>query len=550
MVAGDTGADTQLLFPGPICMKTLFTYLLLTGCFCLINWFSLLAQSASCGNLVFNGDFETYKPPIRGFLSNVLSPNPNNSGDELTGWQSTNTYSPDYYNTNSPGYSYGGTLPSAAPYGAFTPYNNSAGAIGLITYSRVLTPFINYPEEYIAGTLTNPLDDGYYYASMRVRSASASPPVTQFARIGLDITVASPIDYSSAFPYKLFTPTGCGIQSSTYITNTSNWTRVSGIFQGIPGAQHINVGNFDPYNFDPYNSTVNPSNFAYTYIDQVEVFKIPIAGSNISCLNSPIILGEGCAIPGAKYAWTKDGGSIFATTLHPTVSPSTYAVYTLTVTLPDNSTYSSDVAISDCNCTKEMQNIDIEDRDVCSNSTLYFVPVYDAGPYDQAYAGSNGFTWSVTGQAYGQLGTSPVSGRICLFVVPNRSILQPIFEVSMTYHYADGCTASTTNYQGWDYSSCYPYRQAYTITPNPASSQLTITREPSPETASSTGKKLALKQEPIEVRLYNSFGKAVREGKVIADQLILDIHDLPDGIYYLRSGAGESATSKTIEIRH
>lgn len=533
-------------------MKSPFTYLLLAGCFCFSSFSSSLAQSTSCGNLVFNGDFETYNPPLRGILGNVASPSPANTGDELTGWQSTNTFDLSYYNTNGPARpQYQSSNPGNSPYGSFTPYNNSAGAIGLITYSRVLTPFINYPENYIAGTLTSPLDGGFYYASMQVRSASVSPPVSQFARIGIDITVASPIDYSSVFPYKLFTPTGCGIQSSTYITNTANWTRVSGIFQGIPGAQHINIGNFDPYNFDPYNSTVNPSNFAYAYVDQVEVFKIPTAGSNISCLNSPIILGEGCAIPGARYAWTKDGGSVFATTLHPTISPSTYAVYTLTVTLPDGSTYSSDVEISDCNCTKQMQNIDIEDRDVCSNSTLYFVPVYDAGPFDQAYAGSSGFTWSVTGQAYAQLGTSPVSGRVCLFVVPNRSILQPIFEVSMTYHYADGCTASTTNYQSWDYSSCYPYRQAtYTATPNPVASELTIIRESPTKAASSAAEKNTVAQAPIEVRLYNSFGKLVKEGKGTANQLVLDVQDLPDGIYYLRSGYGENVISKSIEVRH
>jgi len=509
------------------------------------------AHAQNAGNLIINGNFDAQKvSTLSGFVYNIKSLGSDH--DELADWESTNYSSPDYYATNAPNRSQ--TNPNSSVIGSFTPYNYSAspsahnGCIGLVTIG-----YVNQPpsySEYVTQKLAAPLSTSRtYYASMQVYRARVSEYVTT---IGLDITTNNQIDYANG-SNKHFVASGVGIQSPGYIT-AQQWTPVRGTFQGN-GGQYINIGNLQPGNYQqtsPYIPTPQPHvETAYQYIDDVQVYPINIAGSDaIVYCGMPTTIGENYTIPGATYSWsTNPSTSSLPSTPQLTVNPAVSTVYTLTVTLPNGTVFSSSATVEVNEA--EMYAIDSEDGNTCTNGgTIFYVPLYTPGPYDPAYAGTNGITWSISGQAYGgNWGPSPISGRPALWVVPNRSIIQPQYEVTMTYHYANGCTATNTNYLGWDWSVCYPYRQAYSVKPNPAASELVVARTPFANNNAAESRD-ASAQSPIEVRLYSSFGTLVKEGKTPADQLVIDVQDLPNGIYYLRSGTGKNAVSKAIEVRH
>ena len=90
---------------------------------------------------------------------------------------------------------------------------------------------------------------------------------------------------------------------------------------------------------------------------------------------------------------------------------------------------------------------------------------------------------------------------------------------------------------------------SYSFAPNPANSELTITATDEGEstngamTASST-------VPPFEADLYNNYGKKVKTKKSEKGKVVLDVHDLPDGIYNLRAGEGKKALSEHIQITH
>ena len=68
---------------------------------------------------------------------------------------------------------------------------------------------------------------------------------------------------------------------------------------------------------------------------------------------------------------------------------------------------------------------------------------------------------------------------------------------------------------------------SYSFAPNPASSELTVT-------ASGEGQPA----EPFDADLYDSFGKKVKTKKSEQGKAVLDVRDLPNGLYNLRAGKG------------
>lgn len=513
---------------------------------------AVLRSGAVC-NYVINGNFDSQNTIPSGFFGNIyINGYPANQPglrDELSNWQSTNLTSPDYFASNAPANS--STNPASSFVGRYTPFNYVAGAInggiGLFTYEAA--PNTSYAE-YVTQQLAEPLDGNeYYYASMQVRSA----PYAQYAtHIGLDVTVLNPIDITTNANYtsaRLYTPSGCGIQSGGFISS-EQWTRVSGVFKGITGAQYLNVGNFQPSSYQYIKNAVYNQE-AYQYIDDIQIYKLPKAGGplTIQC-GTPVTLGEGCAIPDATYTWSAPGVSGLPTnsqTLQLTVTPTVTTIYTLTINLPNNAgTYvSSGTVTVDCNCDRQMYAIDIENDYYCDQQVLYYVPVFDPGPYDPAYANTLGFTFVSSGDIVTNYVTiSPISGRPCVVIAPLQGRPTINFGIEITYHYANGCTVSYYE-SGWDASYCQGQR-TYTATPNPASSQLTIEAE----AATKSNSLQRSSDEIVEAQLYNSFGKLVKQGRSSSGSLSLDVHDLPDGIYHLRSGSGKNTSSKTIEVRH
>lgn len=90
-----------------------------------------------------------------------------------------------------------------------------------------------------------------------------------------------------------------------------------------------------------------------------------------------------------------------------------------------------------------------------------------------------------------------------------------------------------------------PYRMF--VTPNPASTDLTVSViDPAGPPATPPTADPA----PFNADLYNIFGKKVKTKRSERGQAILDVRDLPEGLYVVRVGQGKNALSENIQITH
>jgi len=83
-----------------------------------------------------------------------------------------------------------------------------------------------------------------------------------------------------------------------------------------------------------------------------------------------------------------------------------------------------------------------------------------------------------------------------------------------------------------------PGGYAYSVAPNPASSQLVVT------TSNPAG------DPPFEADLYDGHGRQVKTQHSALGKAVLDVRELPDGLYVLRAGQGKKAISEHIQIIH
>ena len=80
----------------------------------------------------------------------------------------------------------------------------------------------------------------------------------------------------------------------------------------------------------------------------------------------------------------------------------------------------------------------------------------------------------------------------------------------------------------------------YSFAPNPVSDQLTVaTTDPASTTAA-----------PFDAALYDNHGKKVKLRRSENGKALIDVHDLPEGLYNLRVGSGKNAQSEHIQINH
>ena len=356
----DTGANFSNSLLKPVIMKKLF----LSYSACIAASLCLSSNAlAQLPNLVVNGDFEAQKTTnLSGSFSNVACrfvDAVQRKGDDLASWEGSNSGTPDYFATNEPAGSI--VTPSNAFPGVFDSYNyNSSshnGALGLYACTLTGNPGSNTYTEYAYQQLAKPLlGDHDYYASMRVLNASKTKYATT---MGLDITVNDPTDFANNPNYfranglaiGTYKHSGCGIQSATVVSSSTQWTQVAGIFRGVAGAKYLNVGNFQFNNYQLVrpNAAFAEANFSgYYYVDQIEIYQLPTAGLNstINC-GGVARIGEGDGIPGASYEWRISGQStIFSNTILIQVTPSYTTTYTLTVNLPDGSKSTSSVTVT------------------------------------------------------------------------------------------------------------------------------------------------------------------------------------------------------------
>lgn len=89
------------------------------------------------------------------------------------------------------------------------------------------------------------------------------------------------------------------------------------------------------------------------------------------------------------------------------------------------------------------------------------------------------------------------------------------------------------------------YRLAFA--PNPVSSDLTVTAV---DTGAADNAPASSAAPPFDADLYDSYGKKVKSQHSDHGKAVLDVRELPEGLYNLRSGTGKDAMSEHIQVTH
>ena len=120
------------------------------------------------------------------------------------------------------------------------------------------------------------------------------------------------------------------------ISDSTNWTRISGTYTALGGEKYITIGNFETdANTHVQSINVRPYDGAYYFIDDVSVVEanasINAGRDTTVCLNNPVILGSP-AIDGVEYSWTPSLGLNDPHLAMPVASPTCTTSYILTQT--------------------------------------------------------------------------------------------------------------------------------------------------------------------------------------------------------------------------
>lgn len=209
----------------------------------LISAFLLLCYSfISAQNLVPNGSFEEYDT-CPDFFDQI---------HYAVGWSG---FSADYYNScNTDIYSY------STPYNIFGFQYPATGSAYAGIYCYVASGQ-NY-REFIQSQLTTPLIKGNkYFVTIKVSCSNNGGAAIN--NIGIDFS-SFPRDYSFSMPIT----NEAKVYSHTIVSDTSNWTIISGAFVSDSAYQYILIGNF--FSDDSSDKVIiNPGASAYYFIDDI-----------------------------------------------------------------------------------------------------------------------------------------------------------------------------------------------------------------------------------------------------------------------------------------
>ncbi len=115
---------------------------------------------------------------------------------------------------------------------------------------------------------------------------------------------------------------------------------------------------------------------------------------------------------------------------------------------------------------------------------------------------------------------------------------------------ADGSPCTLKGNYVFSTSSGY----GYSFAPNPTSDELTVTAiEPTATQTTTTSSTVAASDKvapDFEAELYDSYGKKVKTQRSLQGKAILDVRDLPSGLYNLRIGSGKTGVSEHIQVSH
>ena len=221
----------------------------------------LIGFFAKAQNLVPNPSFEEYTQcpndisDFQGFVSN---------------WFIANFSSSDYFNAC-------GESPASVPSNhlGFQPARTGVAYVGIHTYSD------GGYREYIEVELLEPLEtDPVYCVAFFV--ARGNLHVTSTSSIGAHLSQAMVSNTTTSEELGLVPQVAN--PASNLITDTLNWTEISGPYVAIGGEKFITIGNFYDNAATPVTGNTEIYNLAYYYIDDITVSKCSTFGTSVKGL--------------------------------------------------------------------------------------------------------------------------------------------------------------------------------------------------------------------------------------------------------------------------
>ncbi|RZJ94617.1 MAG: T9SS type A sorting domain-containing protein [Hymenobacter sp.] len=520
----------------------------------------------SACNLVKNPTFDDQLVTPSGIHSNVPG-SPYTRDNVLATWRCTEAGTADHYATNAPA----GTSchPASSVWGNFTPHNNGPssvnGCAGICTHSDYIDSN-NNPQvyrEYITQKLRQPLQRfKTYYVSFWVRLAPVSQYATTLTLNFTDTDPTAPFGVTQAY-----TPSQYSI--TTPLLDQYTWTRVTGIIdlaQGdrvVPDLQYLNIGGMESgYQQVSPSPTTTP---AYYYIDDVEIYELPVApipGNTYLCTGTGgADIGYGCEdIPGATYTWKVrrfDGLRVTSgfppnpSGLFNHVTPTEPTIYTLDVLLPDGNTWTSGLTIypQDWLGITAQGNgsfSTIPDGGTVCNGRLIRLDVW----YNVA---TGPFIWKVDGVPMPRGWNVTYLGPDYEFTTSQYDFVY-IRPLSKRFRYFTVTCEGTGSCQGGpvtaDYSFYYDPRsfcreaQVAGEMPTAAVEQEAVAQaHPNP-----VADYLTLPAGVQQAELRDAMGQPLLQQAVSGQTL--DVHALPEGIYQLRLMQEGKTQTQRIVIKH
>lgn len=247
----------------------------------------------------------------------------------VVGW--TGMESPDYYNSCIiPTNNYNTDIPENL-LGYQHPYEGNA-YVGIATYNAY-----NF-REYIEAKLIQKLNaNSFYCTSFRISLADTSLwAVNKFGTyFSADTLSPPPFQSIPTPPFSIFTYYIPQVESTTFITDTSSWVSIDGIFQAIGNEEYITIGNFRDDN-DTDTLRIQNSNliYSYYYLDNISVEEVLNANAGNDSYFVPgdsIQLGNN-PTENATYSWFPTIGLSDSNAPNPKAAPSATTTYIVTKT--------------------------------------------------------------------------------------------------------------------------------------------------------------------------------------------------------------------------
>jgi hypothetical protein len=278
--------------------------------------FSIIATLSESQNLVPNGSFETINSCTNSFqtTSNAI------------GWKEMET--PDCYNSCViPINAYNTDVPQNMLGYQIPEEGNGYAGIGCYYYGNF--------REMIETALSQPLTAGKHYC-INFYINLADTVRYAIDKIGAYVSVDTiiPPYSSSSSTFNYYIPQ---VESNSIITDTANWTNISGSFVALGNEDHITFGNFrDDAGTDTLRVRNGFTAFpdAYYYIDNISLEEVldAKAGNDTSFyLNDSIQLGNN-PTENASYVWFPAAGLSDPYAANPKAAPVGTTTYIVTKT--------------------------------------------------------------------------------------------------------------------------------------------------------------------------------------------------------------------------